>query len=285
MAPSLTPAEAAAYRSRGYHSPVRVFSDADAAALLSRFDATERAVGGKLVGKLNAGPHLLFPWICDVVRHPAVLDAVESVLGPDIMCYSSQFFTKRAGDPAFVSFHQDKTYWGLSTADVVTAWVAFTPSTPQSGCMRIVPGTHLEQLEHVETYAKDNMLTRGQEVAFDAREEDIVDLVLQPGEMSLHHVLAVHGSGPNRAPWPRVGLAIRYLSPRVKQVLSDADSAMLVRGTDATGNWLHDAPPEADMHPDAVRRQEAVFERRSAILFKGAKGSGNAGNTWARSSM
>jgi ectoine hydroxylase-related dioxygenase (phytanoyl-CoA dioxygenase family) len=100
-------------------------------------------LGGRLDGRNNQKPHLLFPWIERLIRHPRILDAVESVIGLNILCWGSQLFHKRAGDPAFVSWHQDGTYWGLSSADVVTAWLALTPSTPESGCMRVIAGTHV----------------------------------------------------------------------------------------------------------------------------------------------
>ena len=98
-----------------------------------------------------------------------------------------------------MSWHQDGTYWGLSSPDVITAWIALTPSTPQSGCMKVVPGTHRSQVPHQDTFAADNLLSRGQEIAVQVNPADAVEIVLAPGEMSLHHVLIFHGSEPNRA--------------------------------------------------------------------------------------
>ena len=142
MAAALTREQAEGYRRLGYHFPIRAFSAEEAGGLLERLRATEARLGGPLSGRMNQKPHLLLPWADAVVRHPAVLDAVESVIGPDILCWGSQFFMKGAGDPSFVSWHQDGTYWGLSSPDVVTAWIALTPSVPESGCMRVVPGSH-----------------------------------------------------------------------------------------------------------------------------------------------
>src|SRR4029077_19544658 len=103
-------------------------------------------------------------------------------------------------------WHQDSTYWGLSTPDVVTAWVAFTPSTVESGCMRVIPGSHLvDQLPHRDTFARHNLLSRGQEVAVEVDETKAQDVVLQPGEMSIHHVRLVHGSNVNRSSHRRIG--------------------------------------------------------------------------------
>lgn len=276
---SLSPAEIAAYRERGYHFPVRIFSDAEIAAMNDRLRATESKVGGRLEGRMNQKPHLLFPWMNELIRHPKILDAVESVIGPDILCWSSQFFAKQPGDRTFVSWHQDATYWGLSRPDVVTAWVAFTPSVPLSGCMRVIPGTHRQQMQHKDTFDNNNLLSRGQEIAVDVDERQAVDVVLQPGEMSLHHVLIAHGSEPNNAPHPRIGFAIRYLPTDVRQVAGEADSAMLVRGVDKYKYFEPEEPPEADLHPAALERHKRIMDRQLRILYAGAAQPGKLGAT------
>ena len=120
------------------------------------------------------------------------------MIGPDILCWSSTFFIKEAHDPGFVSWHQDSTYWGLDPADIVTAWVALSESMAENGAMRVIPDTQtLEQIAHRDTFAADNLLTRGQEIAVEVDETKAVMLELQPGEMSLHHVRLIHGSDPN----------------------------------------------------------------------------------------
>jgi ectoine hydroxylase-related dioxygenase (phytanoyl-CoA dioxygenase family) len=279
MPASLTGAAVADYNRLGYHFPIRAFSAAEAAAQLARLRATEARLGGRLSGRMNQKPHLLFPWVCDMVRHPAVLDAVESVLGPDLLCWGSQFFMKGAHDPAYVSWHQDGTYWGLSSPDVVTAWIALTPSLPESGNMRVVPGTHRTKVPHTDTFARDNLLSRGQEVAVEVDAKDAVDITLQPGEMSLHHVLIVHGSEPNRADWPRIGLAIRYVPTHVRQAAGETDSALPVRGTDRFGHFDHETAPEDELHPHALARHQAIMDRQLAILYRGAAQDGQLGAT------
>jgi ectoine hydroxylase-related dioxygenase (phytanoyl-CoA dioxygenase family) len=213
------------------------------------------------------------------VRRPHILDAVESLLGPDLLCWGSQFFNKEAGDAGYVSWHQDATYWGLSSPDVVTAWLALTPSLPENGCMRVVPGTQRAAVPHSDTYAADNMLSRGQEVAVQVDEAEAVDIVLQPGEMSLHHVLIVHGSEPNRAPYPRIGFAIRYVPTHVRQLSGEKDSALLVRGSDRFGHFELEESPKAEMEPAAVAQHKRVLDRQLAILYRGAAQGGKLGNT------
>lgn len=262
------------YRETGIHFPLEVMSAEEAEGLRRRFAAIEADHGGRMPGHINHKPHLLYPWLFDLVTHPRILDAVEAVLAPDLFCWSSQFFAKPARDPSFVSWHQDATYWGLSSPDVATAWVALTPSTPENGCMRVVPGSHKSQMPHTDTFAVANMLTRGQEVAAAVDEGEAVDVVLRPGQMSLHHVLIVHGSEPNRSDIPRIGFAIRYVPPHVRQASGARDYATLVRGNDAYGHFDHEVRPEADLHPAAVARHRAIAEHQRAILYAGAAQAG-----------
>ena len=192
----LSDAQIRQYHEQGYLCPIRVFSPERAAACRRQLEAAEAANGGPLQGAMKQKPHLLFTWLDELVRDDAVLDAVEGVIGPDILCWASSFFTKEAHDPSYVSWHQDLTYWGLEPADIVTAWIALSPSTPESGCMRVVPGSHKRDvLPHTETFAAHNLLSRGQEIQVEVDEREAKDLVVQPGEMSLHHVKLIHGSG------------------------------------------------------------------------------------------
>jgi non-haem Fe2+, alpha-ketoglutarate-dependent halogenase len=278
-AAALTLAQAEAYHRLGYHFPYRALTPEAAAEALAALRATEARLGAPLSGRMNQKPHLLLPWAERLVREPAVLDAVECVIGRDILCWGSQFFMKDPGDPAFVSWHQDGTYWGLSSQDVVTAWIALTPSLPESGCMQVVPRTHTSQVPHTDTFGADNLLSRGQEVAVEVAPGSAVEIILQPGEMSLHHVLIVHGSEPNRASWPRIGFAVRYVPTHVRQMSGERDSALLVRGTDRHHHFEHEIPPEAELHPDALARHAAILDRQLAILYRGAVEQGKLGAT------
>jgi non-haem Fe2+, alpha-ketoglutarate-dependent halogenase len=212
----------------------------------------------------------LFTWLDELVREMAVLDGVEGVIGPNILCWASGFFTKEAHDPSYVSWHQDLTYWGLEPADIVTAWVALSPSTPESGCMRVVPGSHRQEvLPHTETFAAHNLLSRGQEIEVEVDEREAADVVLQPGEMSLHHVKLIHGSGANRADDRRIGFAVRYVPTYVRQTAGSEDSAMLVRGVDTYHHFLEETPPAADLDAAALAQHAAVTARAARILMRG----------------
>jgi ectoine hydroxylase-related dioxygenase (phytanoyl-CoA dioxygenase family) len=267
----LTESQVAAYQRDGYVFPIRVMSEAEAGGLERRLRDMEAREGGAMSRKTNMKPHLLSTWLCDLARHPKILDAVEDIIGPNILAWSSGFFMKGAHDPSYVSWHQDSTYWGLSEPDVITAWVAFTPSNKQSGAMQVIPGTHGAQVAHADTYAQNNLLSRGQEIQCDVDESKAVDIELRPGEISLHHVRLIHGSPPNRANHRRIGFTIRYIPTYVKQLSPVRDGAMLVRGVDEYRYFDSDLPPEADFHPAAVARHAENVERQTKILYAGAQ--------------
>lgn len=270
MGKLLTAARIEAYKRDGYVSPVRVMSEEAAAELRARLEAVEADSGGPLAGKLRFKPHLIFTFLDRLVRHERVLDGVEDVLGPDLLCWASSFFTKEARDPGYVSWHQDSTYWGLSTPDVATAWVALSPSTRENGCMRVIPGSHTrDQIGHTDTHAEANMLSRGQVVNCDVDESAAVDLVLRPGEMSLHHVRLIHGSEPNPTDDRRIGFAIRYIAAHVRQTNGPRDSAVPVRGVDRFGHFEEEPAPVADLHPAALDAHRRSAELHGQILYRG----------------
>lgn len=266
----LPEAAIAHYREHGYYAPVRVMSAHEAESIRRRLEAHE-ASHGALKGSMRHKSHLLFTWLDGLIRHPAVLDAVEGVIGPDILCWSSTFFIKEPRDPGFVSWHQDSTYWGLDPADIVTAWVALSESTAENGAMRVIPDTQsLEQIAHRDTFDADNLLTRGQEIAVEVDEAKAVMLSLQPGEMSLHHVRLIHGSDPNPSGKRRIGFAIRYLPTHVRQVVGIRDSATLVRGVDRFGNFEPEYAPDRDLSDAALAFHARVMGDQQNVLMKNA---------------
>jgi ectoine hydroxylase-related dioxygenase (phytanoyl-CoA dioxygenase family) len=265
----LTAAEVARYNETGYHFPVDVLSPSEVADFRGRLEAYERSAGGPIKGEMRHRSHVLFTWVSDIVRHPRILDAVEDVLGPHILCWNTSFFIKEPRDPGFVSWHQDATYWGLSTPDVMTVWVAFSPANKVSGCMKFVAGTHKSQVAHADTFHEDNLLSRGQEIAVEVNEADSVFAELKPGQASLHHVLLFHGSAPNRSDDRRIGLAIRYIPTHVKQAVGRRDWATLVRGTDTHRNFEPEYRPKADLEEGALAFHRMVSEEQIRVLYRG----------------
>lgn len=265
----LSEAEVAAFWRDGFHFPVRVLTEAEARRHRAALEAHEAATGGPLAGNERHKVHLLFTWAAELVRHPRVLDAVEDLLGPDILCWSTSFFIKEPRTPDYVSWHQDATYWGLDPDDVVTAWVALSDAPVESGAMEFIPGTHRAgQLPHADTFGEHNLLSRGQEIAVRVDVDQAVEVPLRAGEMSLHHVKLAHYSGPNTSDKRRVGLAIRYIPPHVHQ-LKVRDSATLVRGRDTGGHYELEPAPRADADPAAVAAHRAAMERQVAALYSG----------------
>jgi non-heme Fe2+,alpha-ketoglutarate-dependent halogenase len=268
---ALSPSAVEEYQRNGVLFPRPAVSADAAKDMLGKFEALERKEGGRLSKRTNHKPHLLLTWLSDLVRNPVILDQVESLIGPNILCWASDFFSKSPDDGMRVTWHQDSTYWGLSKPDIVTAWVAFTPSTVRSGCLRVVPGSHLrDQLPHGDTFAADNLLSRGQEVQVQVDERHAVDVELQPGQMSLHHVRLIHGSEPNRADHRRIGFAIRYVPTYVRQASGMRDTAMLVRGEDSFGHFDPEPAPATDFHPDAVAFHAKSYDDTTRILYAGA---------------
>jgi len=218
----LSPAQIEQYREEGCIYPIRVMSETAAAEHRARLEEFEQQTGQPLRGDLRHKSHLLFAWLAELVRRTAIVDAVEDLYGSDLLCWTTNFFIKEATDPAFVSWHQDSTYWGLSRPDVVTTWVAFTQATEVNGAMEYIPGSHkLDQIPHRDTFAKHNLLTRGQEVMVEVDRSQRRVITLRPGEMSLHHVRLVHGSPPNPSNDRRIGFAIRYIPTMVAQLAGE----------------------------------------------------------------
>jgi len=259
------------YRRDGYHFPVDILSEAETRALRAQLEAFERRQGGPLTGELRHKSHLLFTWLDALIRDPRILDAVEDVLGPNLLCWSSSFFIKEPGDPGYVSWHQDSTYWGLSAPDVMTVWIAFTPANLINGCMKFIAGSHHAQVAHRDTFAAHNLLTRGQEIAVAVDEADAVCVELAPGQASVHHVMLFHGSAPNRSTDRRIGYAIRYIPTHVRQIVGARDSATLVRGVDSYGHFDAEPRPVADCSAEALAAHAAITQRQVKVLYRGTK--------------
>src|ERR1700687_5514323 len=251
--------------------PVRVMPQAEALEIRRRLETFEEQTGGPLKGDLRHKSHLLFSWLGDLVRQERIVDAIEDLYGPNLLCWTTNFFIKVARNPAFVSWHQDSTYWGLDKPDVVTAAIALTPSNKANGAMGFIPGTHTsDQIPHRDTFAQNNLLTRGQEVAVEVNEKDAVTIELRPGEMSLHHVRLVHGSPPHPSNARRIASAIRYIPTTVAQIAGE-DSATLVRGVDDHHHFEPEPRPTRDMDPAFVALHKQITERNAQILYRGTQ--------------
>ncbi|HTZ58974.1 MAG TPA: phytanoyl-CoA dioxygenase family protein [Acidobacteriaceae bacterium] len=264
------------YEENGYLCPLRVFSESETSQFRRQFDeytAENQERLQQLIPRERRAvyglTHLSLPWVYEMASHPRVLDAVEGAIGPNILVWGSDWFVKFPGDAAFISWHQDGAYWGLQPPKVTTAWIALSPSTLESGCMQVMPGTQKTQFAQRETYARDNALSRGQEIAVDVDESKAVPLSLAPGEMSLHHIGIAHGSKANNADYARVGIAVRYIAPEVVQNGSERQIVQLVRGKDDYGNFEIVGPPEEAASAAGVRKK--AEERMLRNVYPAAK--------------
>jgi chlorinating enzyme len=260
------------YFKQGFSFAHTIFNQQQATNYLTQLEQLELQLSDKQVGhkaQLNY-PYTIFQFANEIVRHPVLLDYVEQLLGPDIMVWGATFFIKEPHTSNYVSWHQDLKYWGLNDSDAqVSAWLALSDVNIENGCMKFLPATHKgDMLEHVDTFSEQNVLTRGQEAVVDNLNCKPIDIELKPGQVSFHHGKLLHSSAPNTSNIRRVGLAINYISTSVKQTNIEQDYAMLVRGTDKYGHFIHTPAPKADLSADAMLWHERVLNAQNKVIYK-----------------
>jgi ectoine hydroxylase-related dioxygenase (phytanoyl-CoA dioxygenase family) len=247
MSKFLTASDLALFARNGYLCPLSGLSDSEAAATLAALEGFERRHGG--FGKLlRFKAHLRLEALMAVARNARILDAVEDLIGPNILLFTSTLWPKDAKDGRFVSWHQDSAYFGLTPHEEVTAWVALTSSDRENGCVRVMPGSQLGvDYSHDETHEPNNLLIRGQTIR-GLDEAKAAYLELRPGQISLHQERTVHGSLPNQSAIRRIGYALFFIPTHVRSTLGRR-SALLVRGRDEYGQWDPDPTPRFDDDP------------------------------------
>jgi len=268
----LSAAEVSQFDADGYVTPVDVLSTAEAKELRHKLETVEAAQNGALLPAQRSKSFLLFKWLNDLVRDARILDPIEQLIGPDILLWNTIFWIKEAGAGSYISWHQDTRYWGLSSDQVVTAWIALSPASIDAGCMRVLPGTHRgDVLNHDDLYHPDNMLTRGQAISPEFVDEDAaVYMPLEVGQMSIHNYRLAHASGPNQSGDRRIGVSMHFMPPDTRQIVGDWDCATLVRGHDAYGHFAEAPVPAADFDPAAVAFHEKAGRAVNEVLYKGA---------------
>jgi len=223
--------------------PVPVVPPEKTAAYLACFAEMEQLAGRQLGRVAHPAKH--FAWAYRLATEPAVLDAVEEVLGPDLLLAGSLVLCKYPRDPAFVAWHQDNYYSNLHLTPSLSAWIALRDSTTENGCMRVVPGSHREGvLPHEEKGNANNLLKQGHEIQVEVNEADAVEVVLRAGEMSLHHAAIIHGSRSNRSETQRLGFIVRFVTSAY-DLASQQTPFILARGRAGRGN-LHLSPSPSE---------------------------------------
>lgn len=276
MPKELSPEDVERYHRDGYLSPFTLFTPEEASSIRRELEAAEVRWPDAFEGPGRNNAHLNLICLDEIVHHPRLIDAVEDLIGPDILAYGSVLFIKEPQDPGFVSWHQDCRYMGLEPHDsAVSVWIALTPSNTTNGCMSMIPGSHtLGVLEHNDTFGADNILTRGQSID-DVDESKAVDLILEPGQLSFHHMRTVHGSKPNRSNDRRIGFTIQpYMTPEMRQVISPT-MAQWVRGAECNGNFEIAPRPVVSMSPEGLAQRDRNNAQWAEILYHGAEARRN----------
>ena len=250
------------YERDGFLSGVPLLDRAQAAAHRKQLEDAEARIGS-LHYKSKVHTILRSPF--ELATLPAALDVAEALLGPNLLLYNVTYIIKEANTTSHVSWHQDLTYWGLSHDDQVTMWLALSPATKESGCMRLIPGSHTAGMHSHEITDDDtNVLLQGQTVR-GIDESRAVHCALQPGEASFHHGWTLHDSQPNQSNDRRIGLNVQFFAPHIRQTKHDLDSAMLVRGVDEYNHFREDIAATRDLDPADLARQQALEDHYKSI--------------------
>jgi len=275
MAKALDEQQVQQFKDDGFLFPYSLYTQDEAAALWKKFNTLEEELGEEPQNRFRIKAQLPFPWLCDVVSNERLLDALEDLIGPDILCWGASFFTKKANDPRFISWHTDSFVYGFEPAETVTAWLGFNDSTIESGCLRYIPGSHKQESIHEIKPDPNNLAGLGQNV-IDVPEEKAIYAELKAGQVVFHHESVVHSSGPNKANHPRIGFSIHYVAPHVKETRFEGATAMLLRGEDKYGYWGADPLPRYDLDPVCINSMTETREKFMSITARKIEAGGRS---------
>ncbi|GFE63386.1 phytanoyl-CoA dioxygenase family protein [Litoreibacter roseus] len=243
---TLTSEQIAHYNAEGFISPLPVYSADEAKQNRSYFDGLLAQVPKTGAYSINCY-QARCQGIWDICTEPRILDLVEDLIGPDIICWASHFFCKMPHDPKAVPWHQDASFWKLTPARTVTVWLAIDDADAENAAMRFLPRTHDKGHLTFETAGADAVL-QYETAGADAMGAPFVN-ALTAGQVSLHADMLVHGSQPNSSDRRRCGLTLRYCPPEVE--VTDENwavgvEAIVCRGSDPSGRWTHHPRPKGD---------------------------------------
>lgn len=252
------------YARDGFLSPVDIISASDARRHRAQMESAEQNMGAV---HYLAKMHTVLRSPFELATHANILDVVEALIGGDILLYNSTYIIKEARAPAYVSWHQDLTYWGLDGDDQVSVWLALSRADRESGCMRMLPGSHTggARAHDLSAHDENNVLFQSQTVR-GVDESRAVHCELAPGQASFHHGWTLHCSSPNQSDDRRIGLNLQYIAPHVRQTKLPGFSALLVRGEDRFGHYANETGAQSDLEPAALawRAEQEELHRRIA---------------------
>ena len=260
MGKVLDDAQISQYEADGYICPVAALNPTEVAEARAEIEAFEARSGKTMDYPEKSKSYLLFDWADRLIRHPRVLDAVEDLIGPDIMVYHTTMWIKDPGTPQYILWHQDGTYFYLDPQLHVTAWIALSDAPVEAGCMHVLPGSHVwGQYDHQDDPGEHNLILRGQAIFDEFEGQEGTPMPLKAGEMSLHHTRLVHCSRPNQHHDRRMGFGISYIPAHVKDIGSSPGSAMLVRGEDRWGHFTPEHRVGAALTAEAYDNHRALM--------------------------
>ena len=262
------------YEEEGFVSPINIFSKDKAKEIRNEIELIENNMPEELENSGRYNAHLISPLLDEVTHNSKILDAVQSLIGENILVCGTTLFIKNPNEKGFVSYHQDAKYIGLEPHNWVTAWVAITDSNEKNGCMRMWSGSHKENLkEHDEKFNEGNLLTRGQTVK-NVPKLETTPLILKAGQMSLHHPTVVHGSELNKSNDRRIGFVIQsYIGTNVKQMLGK-NSVQLARGVDKFNNHEKIGRPQKLLDENDIKLKKQENDNLQEIFYKGSDKKG-----------
>ena len=268
---SLTLKQLKQYEDDGYVSQIEVLSKDETKEIREEIENIEKKWPSELDGLGRNYIHFISPVFDRVCHNPKILDAVESIIGKNILICGTTLFVKNPNEEGFVSFHQDAKYIGLEPHNWVTAWIAVTDANEENGCMRMWAGSHKDDLKyHNQKFDEKNLLTRGQTVE-NVPINETKSVILKSGQMSLHHPKIVHGSGVNKSKDRRIGFVIQsYIGTNVEQVLGKM-YVQLARGKDRYSYHKHVKRPLKLMDEEDILIRKKANEELSNIFYNDAK--------------
>jgi len=267
----LNPNQLKQYNDEGYVAPVNALSKDEANEIRNEIELIENKWPKELEGSGRNYVHLISTVFDKIAHNNNILNAVESIIGKNILICGTTLFIKNPNEKGYVSFHQDAKYIGLEPYNWVTVWIAVTDSNEKNGCMRMWSGSHKEDLKHHnQKFDESNLLTRGQTVENVPLEETKL-VELKAGQMSLHHPKIVHGSGLNNSNDRRIGFVIQsYIGTNVDQVLGK----MYVQKARGEDNFkYHEYVPRAKklMNSKDNETRKKANDELNKIFYNGSK--------------
>ena len=262
---ALTAEQVASFHHNGFLYPIPALTPDEIATCVAGLERLEAELGSPVADadvKWRSHGYAHSPWFNELTRHPRILDAVEDVIGPNILVWTSTFFIKEPGSKTFAAWHQDGAFFGLEPNEQVCAWVALSDASKEAGCMEMLSSKGAPRMYHHAAMGLKHSINRaGQTIVEPFDKSNPTAMALKAGEISLHHELAVHRSAPNHAAHRRIGIGLNYVPTHVRVNSPVRLKAMLVRGEDKYGNFDLIDPPAAERDAAALATHQAVSDR------------------------